>query len=225
MFNFETTAGTARGYLARPVGGAGPGVLVLHAWWGLTEFFTQTCDRLADEGFVAFAPDLYGGQTAATIPEAEALMAARDSAKMEATARAAVGVLQNTPGVSGPGLGAMGFSMGSQWMGLLTQWYPDALKAAVMFYGALEADYTVARAAYLGHFAENDPYEEREYIDPMAPAMRAAGRAVSMHFYPGTGHWFFEANRPEAYHAEAAALAWTRTLAFLRAQLGTGKGV
>lgn len=219
MFNFETTAGTARGYLARPASGSGPGVLVLHAWWGLTEVFTQLCDRLAAEGFVAFAPDLYWGKTAATIPEAEALMNARDSAQMEVTARAAVGVLQGTPGVTRPGLGALGFSMGSQWMGYLTQWYPDAIKAAVMFYGAMDPDYTQARAAYLGHFAEHDVYEEREYVEAMAPAMRAAGREVTMHFYPGVGHWFFEANRPDAYNAEAADLAWTRTLAFLRAQL------
>ena len=70
----HTRAGT--GYLvAPPGGGGGPGILVLHAWWGLTPFFRDVCDRLANEGFVALAPDLHGGRTAETPDEAEALLA------------------------------------------------------------------------------------------------------------------------------------------------------
>src|SRR5262249_51783968 len=69
-----------RAYLALPNSGAGAGVLVLHAWWGLTSVFTDVCDRLAAAGFVALAPGLYpNGATAETIPEAEALVAAHDS--------------------------------------------------------------------------------------------------------------------------------------------------
>ena len=70
-----------RAYLAVPDGGAGPGVLVLHAWWGLTPVFTDVCDRLAAAGFVALAPSLFpGGATAATIAEAEVLRDAHDEA-------------------------------------------------------------------------------------------------------------------------------------------------
>jgi carboxymethylenebutenolidase len=219
MFNFETAAGTVRGYLARPAGGTGPGVLVLHAWWGLTEAFMQVCDRLAAEGFIALAPDLYQGRTAATIDEAKALMEARDMPLMEATARAAVGTLQAQPGISGPVMGAIGFSMGSEWTALLTEWYPAAVKAGVLFYGAALADYAAARAAYQGHFAEHDEWEDEEWIQKMEASMRAAGREVTLYRYPGTGHWFFEANQPGHYNAEAAQLAWTRTLAFLREHL------
>ncbi len=64
---FDVNGGTMEGYLALPERGHGPGVLVLHAWWGLTPFFMNVCERLAAEGFVAFAPDRYGGPTAATI--------------------------------------------------------------------------------------------------------------------------------------------------------------
>lgn len=60
-------------YLVRPSCGSGPGVLVLHSWWGLNEFFRRFCDRLADEGFVALAPDLHEGKTATTISEAQQL--------------------------------------------------------------------------------------------------------------------------------------------------------
>jgi len=61
MEEFEVDGGTAAGYLGVPQRGHGPAVLVLHAWWGLTPFFKSVCDRLASEGFVALAPDRYGG--------------------------------------------------------------------------------------------------------------------------------------------------------------------
>jgi carboxymethylenebutenolidase len=76
----------------------------------------------------------------------------------------------------------------------------------------------MARAAYLGHFAENDDFEPLEWVRTLETRIRAAGREVTFHVYPGTGHWFVEPNRPE-YDAAAADLVWDRTLAFLKAQL------
>jgi carboxymethylenebutenolidase len=78
MVEFEVDGRTGAGYLATPEGGHGPGVIVLHAWWGLTSFFEKVCERLAAEGFVAFAPDRYGGPTASTIEEAETLQRTRE---------------------------------------------------------------------------------------------------------------------------------------------------
>src|SRR5262245_55189261 len=119
MVEFQTSGRPASGYIALPGGGAGPGVLVLHAWWGLTPFFKELCDRLAQAGFVAFAPDLYGGPTAATIDEAKLLLERRDTAQMQATATGAVAFLRKHPAVHGSGLGAVGFSMGGAWALLL----------------------------------------------------------------------------------------------------------
>src|SRR5260221_3153251 len=76
MREFQVDGETISAYLAVPETGSGPGVLVLHAWWGLTQPFRQICHRLAEAGFVALAPDLYHGKTTATIEEAEALVAA-----------------------------------------------------------------------------------------------------------------------------------------------------
>ena len=91
MPEFEVGTRTASGYVAVPQRGHGPGVLVLHAWWGLTPFFKNVCDQLAAEGFVAFAPDRYGGPTAATIEEAEALQRQReDPVRTEAALGASV---------------------------------------------------------------------------------------------------------------------------------------
>jgi len=219
MTTIDTEAGPARAYLATPPGGSGPGVLVMHAWWGLNEAFTGVADRLAAEGFVALAPDLYQGRLAKTIDEAQALRGQLDLPKMEAAARAAVGVLQAQPGVRADRLGVIGFSMGGEWSGLLSEWYPEAIRAMVLVYGAAPADFKAARAAVQGHFAEQDEWESLDYVREMEAAIRAAGREVTLYLYPGVGHWFFEPNRPDAYNAEASALVWQRLLAFYRAKL------
>ena len=218
MITFEAGDRTGTGYLALPQSGQGPGVLVLHAWWGLTSFFKETCDRLAREGFVALAPDLHFGKTAATIDEAEALMAQRDSERMQATATGALAYLHNHPAVRGSVQGALGFSMGGGWALFLSGLAPAELAAVVVFYGSGDGDFAAARAAYQGHFAEGDEWESDEEIQQMEAAMRAAGREVTLYTYPGVKHWFFEADRPE-YDRDAAELAWQRTCAFLREHL------
>jgi carboxymethylenebutenolidase len=220
MIDFPVGDSNAPGYLAIPESNSGPGVLVLHAWWGLNDFFKALCDRLASQGFVAFAPDLYGGGTVATtVEEAEARMKSMDNQQAEAIALGAVDFLHTHPAVTSQAIGAIGFSMGSSWAVALASVRPQAIAAVVMFYGAAEADYTTARAAYLGHFAENDEWEDIQYVRQMEAEMRSAGHDVTLYTYPGAGHWFMEDNRPDVYDATSAELAWERTLTFLRSQL------
>ncbi len=207
-------------YLALPATGAGPGVLVLHAWWGRTAFFTRLCDRLAEEGFVAVAPDLYGGPTAATVEEAERLAGASDREQAARRVSAAAAYLIDLPERTGEGIGVVGLSLGASWALRLSTWRPDVARAVVDFYGTDDVDFTGASAAYLGHFAERDPWEPDEYVRGLEASLRAAGREVTFHRYPGTGHWFFEDDRPDAYVPEAARLAWERTVRFLHAHLG-----
>jgi carboxymethylenebutenolidase len=210
-----------RAYLAVPETGAGAGVLVLHAWWGLTSVFTDVCDRLAAAGFVTLAPSLFpGGATAATIAEAEALLAAHDEATVvEPVVLAAVEQLRGLPAVIGSTIGVIGFSLGAYWALHLSQVRPDDVSAVVAVYGTDDGDYRTARAAYLGHFAEHDDFEPLEAVRALEERIRAAGREVTFYVYPGTGHWFAEPNQPDVYDAEAAELVWDRTLAFLKAQL------
>ena len=111
------------------------------------------------------------------------------------------------------------FATSAAWANVLSIAYPQNVRAVVLFYGAYAPDFTRATAAYLGHFAEVDEWEPREGVDELRAALEAAGRPVTFHFYPGTGHWFFEPDRPDAYQPEAAQLAWDRTLAFLAEQL------
>jgi carboxymethylenebutenolidase len=218
---FDINGTTVAGYLALPERGHGPGVLVLHAWWGLTPFFENVCERLAAEGFVAFAPDRYGGPTAATIEEAEALQRQReDPVRTEADLIASVEFLRTHEAVVGGGLGALGFSAGAWWALLLSVREPDLMRAVVAFYGTGQTDYSGAQAAYLGHYAEVDEWEPIDEVRGTQQALRAAGCEVKFYTYSGVGHWFFEEDRVGHYDAEAARLAWERTVKFLRARLG-----
>jgi carboxymethylenebutenolidase len=217
---FDINGRTLAGHLALPERGHGPGVLVLHAWWGLTPSFEGVCERLAEEGFVAFAPDRYGGPTAATIEEAEALQREReDWMSTEADLIASVQFLRTHEAVIGEGLGALGFSAGVAWALLLSVREPDVIRAVVAFYGTAPSDYSGARAAYLGHYAELDEWEPVEDVRGTQEALRATGCEVTFYTYPGVGHWFFEEDRADHYDPEAASLAWERTLEFLRAHL------
>jgi carboxymethylenebutenolidase len=211
----------SRAYLAVPEQGSGPGVLVLHAWWGLTSTFTDVCDRLAAAGFVALAPSLFAdGATARTIPEAEALLHSHDEeTEARAATLAGIELLRGSSEVSGTPLGVIGFSMGAYWALRVSQERPDDVGAVVAVYGTDDGDYSTARAAYLGHFAEHDDYEPLEAVRALEDRIRAAGREVTFHIYPDTSHWFVEPNQPYAYNPAAADLFWERTLIFLKARL------
>lgn len=225
MITWQTEKGSANGYLAVPASGQGPGVLVLHAWWGLTEFIENVCNRLADAGFVALAPDLFGnGATAETIAEAEELIANEDYESVQTIVQSAVHVLSAHTAVQGSGIGVVGFSFGAPYAILAAcRLAPSKIDAIVLFYGnypGIDADdYVNSQAAFMGHFAENDPYEDLEGIEHTRAEIEKAGREAVFYTYPGTGHWFFENNKPEAFDPEAADLAWERTRTFLQAQL------
>ena len=203
------------GYLAVPASGDGPGVLVLHAWWGLNDILKRFCDRLAAAGFVAFAPDLYHGQVADTIPGAQALAGALEANPQQVGADVAAAANYLAERVGGD-LAVIGISLGAFYALYLAAADPDRIRAAVIFYGTGVEEHGNSRAAYLGHFAGDDEFEPQEAVDSLEQSLLRAGRAATIYRYPGTKHWFFEADRPE-YDQASAELAWERTLAFLRA--------
>lgn len=204
------------GYLSTPLDGQGDPVLVLHPWWGLNDTIRAFCDRLAAEDFVVFAPDLYHGQVVDTIPEAEAAVNALSRKAEQAQAEVAEAAAFLSERADGRGLAVIGFSMGGYYGMALASAAPDLVRKMVIFYSTGDADFSTSRAAYLGHFAGDDDFEPRPYVDEMEETIRRAGRSVTFHHYPGTGHWFYESDRTDAYNEEAAELAWERTLAFLK---------
>ncbi len=205
------------GFFALPSAGKGPGVLVLHAWWGLNDTVKAFCTRLAEAGFATFAPDLYLGQVADTIVGAEALADSLDSVQAKAKIVEAAHFLDAHIDQPGRPVAVIGFSLGAFFALDFAAAHPDHVHSVVIFYGTGEGDFSGSRAAFLGHFAESDPYEPQSNVDWLENALRQAGREVTFHQYPGTGHWFFEPDREDAYNEAAADLAWERTVNFLRA--------
>lgn len=229
MKEFQVDDGTVSGYLAAPTQGSGPGVVVLHPWWGLTEPFQRICDRLAEEGFVAFAPDLYHGKSTASVEEAQALATELNS--YDERCRGDIegslqilrqnGATQQTHQAGGFGkFACVGFSLGGAYALDMSISLADEIAAVVVFYATYPGlKYSQSKAAYLCHFAEHDPFESAEAAAEMEQEIQAAGRPITVYTYPGTKHWFFEENRPE-YVAGAAQLAWKRTIDFLHQHLG-----
>ena len=200
-------------YLAKPENG-GPGVLVLHAWWGLKPFFKQVCDQLAGQGFTALAPDYYQGRIATTIDEAKAMLEQRNEELMGDTIKAAH---DHLAAQTGQPIATLGFSMGASWA-LLVAANDTDVAATVMFYGAGEADYSQLKAKVLGHFSDMDEWEPLEGVRKMEADMKSAGVEVTLHIYPGAAHWFVEEDRPE-YDPAVASQTWSRTYDFLKKNL------
>jgi carboxymethylenebutenolidase len=218
---FPSNGGSCPAYLAVPAGGSGPGVVVIQEWWGLVPHIESVCDRLAAEGFVALAADLYHGAVAAEPDEAAKNMMAL---KLEDSGRdlsGAVDWLLADPRCTGDAVGVVGFCMGGG-LALSLAAQRREVAACVPFYGvgsALQAvDLTAVRGAVLGHWAADDRSYTREQIAEIEQSLSGAA-SVEMLWYEGCGHAFFNDDRPEVYNAEAAQLAWDRTVAFLRQQL------
>ncbi len=218
---FQVNEAKVKGYLALPDQPRG-GIIVLHAWWGLTPFIKQFCDRLATAGFAAFAPDMFDGKTASTIPEAEAMGTERSHDRVPAIVEASVDQFRAQAHITGK-LGAIGFSFGGAWSLILSKMKPDDIGAVALFYGSYPGfEVKGATAAYQGHFAEHDEWDEpQEAVLKMEADIKSNGLSTDFHFYPKVGHWFFEDNRSDAYNAEAAQLAWQRTIDFINQHLAS----
>ena len=136
---------------------------------------------------------------------------------------AAVDALLAMPETTGQGVGVIGFCVGGGLALFLASRKPE-VSAVVCYYGfpreGLEWDLSAVKAAVLGHFAEHDDFAPPELVEGIERQLRDAGVDVTFHRYPGTGHAFFNDDRPDAHSPEAAETSWRRSLDFLRAHLG-----
>jgi len=199
-------------YRAEPSSPTGRGVLVLHAWWGLNAFMRRTCDRLAGEGLTVWAPDLYHGAVATTIAEAKKLRPTLKGEVVQGEIASAGEGLQAA--CQGRPIGLVGYSLGGYWALWWAQQSP-AVAATVVFYATRGGDYHAGRSAFQFHLAERDDYVAASGVKKLQKALQAAGRETEFYTYPGTSHWFCEDDRPDAYRAESAGLAWQRCVAFI----------
>ncbi|MFJ2112646.1 MULTISPECIES: dienelactone hydrolase family protein [unclassified Streptomyces] len=222
--SFPSAGTTAYGYLAVPPAGHGPGVIVIQEWWGLTAHIKDITDRFAQAGFVALAPDLYGGEVAHDSEEALRMMLELPTARGVELLEGAVGYLLDRPETDGDTVGTVGFCMGGGFVLSLAA-EDQRVSAAVPFYGVNKdgvPDFSRLKAQILGHYGELDDTVPLAALEELRTTIESqSGTAPVLHVYPGAGHAFFNDGRSEAYHADSAALAWERTLAFLREQLAS----
>lgn len=225
LVTFASNGDTAEGYLSIPEGGSGPGVVVIQEWWGLVPHVRDVADRLAGEGFVVLAPDLYRGVTTTEPDEAMRLLMglAMDRAAKDIAGAAAY--LAERPETTGDAVGCVGFCMGGS-LALWSATLSERIVATVGFYPAVPWErMSPTWSSYDGkaamiHASEEDGGPEAEGVQAAKAAIEAAGGTCTVHGYPGTKHAFYNDSRPEVYDPEAASLARERTLALLRERLG-----
>ncbi len=226
MIEFAANGSTARGYLAVPDAGSGAGVIVLQEWWGLVPQIAAVCDRLAAEGFVALAPDLYHGEMAehTEMDKAGELMNGLPPERAARDMSAAITHLLGLDATTGEAVGVVGFCMGGMLTLLITAQEGDRVAAAAPFYGAPLGDggpdWSGLTAKVEGHFAETDDFFPPEAVIALEGELQAMGKDVTFHVYPGTGHAFTNEENPlGTYDPDVTATAWGRTLDLLRSTL------
>jgi carboxymethylenebutenolidase len=224
---FASNGGTAAGYLVRPMGGSGPGVIVVQEWWGLDSATKETADRLGSAGFVALAPDLYHGSLAGhdEMDKAAQLMQSLPPDRAARDMSGAVDYLAGHDAVPRGGLGVVGFCMGGMLALLLAARRPDRIKAAVPFYGYpmgdAEPDWSLLAASVRGHMAEKDDFFGPDGARALEAKLRALGKDVSFTVHAGTGHAFMAPhNALGTLNRELAEQIWPEVLSFLHDKLG-----
>jgi carboxymethylenebutenolidase len=221
---FSGASGQMLGYLAYPLevmAGELPAVIVVHENRGLNPHTEDIVRRLALEGFVALAPDFLSpeGGTPADEDLARELIGTLDLEDLTGNLVASAAFLRGRDEAS-ENVGIVGFCWGGG-MALRLAVADPELRAAVAFYGSQPdpADVPAIEARLLMHYAGLDD-RINAGIPAFQEALDAAGTDYEMHMYEGVNHAFFNDTSEARYDEEAAALAWSRTVDFLREALG-----
>jgi len=221
--SFASNGSTAHGYLALPPDGRGPGVIVVQEWWGLTDHIAGIADRLAAAGFVALAPDLYGGRTTHDADQAGKWLTELPVEPAVRDLSGAVDYLLGRAETTGSKVGALGFCMGGGFVLLLAAREGDRIGAVVPFYGvgpAVPDSYAGVRAPVQGHYGERDDFYDPTAARAQAEQIRSEAKVPVEFFFYDAGHAFHnDENLLGTYDPEAAKLAWDRAVSFLRENL------
>ncbi len=211
------------GYLVRPAVAEGPlpGLIVIHEWWGLNDNVRDEAARLAAEGYVVLAVDLYGG-TQATEPREAMKLSQRlteNPAPAENNLHDAYAYLDKVEGA--PRIGTIGWCLGGRWSLRTALILPDKVDATVIYYGTVkadEADLARLQMPILGLFGSKDRVVPVATVMAFEASMKRQGKDLDLHLYEGAEHAFANPSGT-AYEAKAAEDAWRLTTAFLREHL------
>jgi carboxymethylenebutenolidase len=222
VIEVASNGGTVPAYLAEPEGDSGPGVVIIQEWWGLVPHIEEVCDRFAEQGFVALAPDLYHGESTTEPDEAGKLMM---GLRLDQALKDMGGAVDDLVERSGSErVGVVGFCMGGGLALLLAAHRPDAVGACVPFYGAIPwegvaPDWAGLAAPVQVHVGERDEWA-LGFAGELQPKLLELDKEIEVFRYPDADHAFFNDTRPEVYDEEASAAAFERTVGFLHSHLG-----
>jgi carboxymethylenebutenolidase len=221
--SFDGASGAVSAYVAKPAGaGNAPAVIIIHENKGLQPHLKDVARRAATAGFIAVAPDFHS-QVGGTVDDPDKAVentAKLDMAKIVGDAVAAVAYARGRADCNGK-VGSVGFCWGGGLSNQLAVHDPD-LDAGVVFYGRSPADEDVPKikARMLLNYGGED-----KNINASVPgyeaALKAAGTDYTLHMYDGAPHAFHNDDNPDRYHPESAALAWSRTMDFLKDALAS----
>jgi len=210
------------GYLAYPSGVTEPlpAIVMIHEWWGLNDNIRAMANRLAAEGYMVLAVDLYQGETAANpgVARVKMLQVVENPDRARENLRQAVRFL-NIAGA--PGIASLGWCFGGGWSLNTAMSFPGELDATVIYYGQVTADegkLAAIDAPLLGFFGAVDRGITVETVNAFESALQRLRKQHEIHIYPGVGHAFANPTGNN-YNEEAAEDAWQRTLEFLAENL------
>ena len=196
-------------------------IIVIHEWWGLNDNIRAMSDRLAAEGYIVLAIDLFGGKIATSADEARqsVLSTIEDSELASENIRQAYDFLSTAAGA--PRIGSLGWGFGGGWSLSAAMLFPDELDAAVIYYGQVTGDEELLRpinAPILGLFGANDSGISVETLQQFETALAHLRKAHEIHVFPGVDHAFANPTSNN-YNADIAADAWEKMLKFLNYNL------
>ncbi len=216
---------TVSGMLYTPAGkGPFPALVVIHEWWGLNDWVKEQAAKLADQGYVTLAVDLYRGKVAATSDEAHELSRGLPHDRADRDLLAAADYLRSLKNVAPARVGSIGWCMGGGYSLDLALEDPR-LAATVINYGRLATSPDSLKkihASILGIFGGQDRGIPVSDVRNFEQQMKQLAKSVEIVIFPDAGHAFENPNNKTGYRADDAAQAWTKTVAFLRRTLQEG---
>jgi carboxymethylenebutenolidase len=209
---------TVNAVLYTPQGkGPFPALVVIHEFWGLNDWVKEQALKLADQGYVTLAIDLYRGKVATTPDEAHEIMRGVPQDRANRDLLAASNYLRSQKNVDPKRVGSIGWCMGGGYSLDLALEDPK-LKVAVINYGHLATDEAAIKkidAAILGIFGGQDRGISVADVNKFEAQLKDLGKTAQIHIFPDAGHGFENPNNKQGYRADDAAQAWKRTVDFL----------
>ena len=217
IVTFKSNGGTASGYLSLPASKKGKAIILLQEWWGLVDHIKDVADRLAKEGFVVLAPDLYHGEATTNPTDAQKLAMAMEISQVEKDVRGCVDYLLTSGNASSKSIGIVGFCMGGA-LSLYSACLNPQISACVVFYGIrkdVENKFDQLKAKVIGFFGDQDKGNPIERVREIESILQKKDKGNKFTVYAGAQHAFFNDTRP-AYNPEASKDAWGKMLTFFK---------